>query len=54
MLVTDFAFYSLLFQVSLAVLHANMEQLLDCTDEGEAMTILGRSVWDHRAALKRS
>lgn len=35
---------SLLLKVSLAVLHANMEQLLSCTDEGEAMTILGRSV----------
>lgn len=32
-------------QVSLAVLHANMDQLLACSDEGEAMTILGRWVW---------
>uniref|UniRef100_A0A673JFP4 TBC1 domain family member 9B-like n=1 Tax=Sinocyclocheilus rhinocerous TaxID=307959 RepID=A0A673JFP4_9TELE len=31
-----------IFQVALAVLHANMDQLLSCSDEGEAMTILGR------------
>ncbi|KAA0709761.1 TBC1 domain family member 9B [Triplophysa tibetana] len=31
-----------IFQVSLAVLHANMDQLMACSDEGEAMTILGR------------
>nr|XP_015205426.1 PREDICTED: TBC1 domain family member 9B isoform X1 [Lepisosteus oculatus] len=44
-LVVDCFFYEgikLIFQVSLAVLHANMEQLLACSDEGEAMTILGR------------
>jgi len=37
--------YLLLFhlQVALAVLHDNMEALLGCSDEGEAMTILGRS-----------
>uniref|UniRef100_A0A4W4F3P4 TBC1 domain family member 9 n=1 Tax=Electrophorus electricus TaxID=8005 RepID=A0A4W4F3P4_ELEEL len=44
-LLVDCFFYEgikVIFQVSLAVLHANMEQLLACTDEGEAMTILGR------------
>ncbi|XP_066572781.1 TBC1 domain family member 9B isoform X2 [Amia ocellicauda] len=44
-LVVDCFFYEgikLIFQVSLAVLHANMEQLLACSDEGEAMTVLGR------------
>ncbi|XP_053734267.1 TBC1 domain family member 9B [Synchiropus splendidus] len=30
------------FQVALAVLHDNMDALLACSDEGEAMTILGR------------
>ncbi|XP_037531590.1 TBC1 domain family member 9B [Nematolebias whitei] len=30
------------FQVALTVLHDNMEALLSCTDEGEAMTTLGR------------
>ncbi|KAI1898593.1 hypothetical protein AGOR_G00073990 [Albula goreensis] len=44
-LLVDCFFYEgikVIFQVSLAVLHANMEQLLACNDEGEAMTILGR------------
>ncbi|KAL4631153.1 TBC1 domain family member 9B isoform X2 [Arapaima gigas] len=44
-LLVDCFFYEgikVIFQVSLAVLHANMEQLLACSDEGEAMTILGR------------
>ncbi|XP_017340916.2 TBC1 domain family member 9B isoform X1 [Ictalurus punctatus] len=44
-LLVDCFFYEgikVIFQVSLAVLHANMEKLLNCTDEGEAMTILGR------------
>ncbi|XP_018592823.2 TBC1 domain family member 9B isoform X2 [Scleropages formosus] len=44
-LLVDCFFYEgikVIFQVSLAVLHANMEQLLSCSDEGEAMTILGR------------
>lgn len=44
-LMVDCFFYEgikAVFQVSLAVLHANMEQLLACNDEGEAMTILGR------------
>ncbi|XP_076861909.1 TBC1 domain family member 9B isoform X2 [Brachyhypopomus gauderio] len=44
-LLVDCFFYEgikVIFQVSLAVLHANMDQLLACTDEGEAMTILGR------------
>ncbi|XP_069754067.1 TBC1 domain family member 9B-like isoform X2 [Narcine bancroftii] len=43
--VVDCFFYEgvkIIFQVSLAVLEANMESLLNCTDEGEAMTILGR------------
>ncbi|XP_028316318.1 TBC1 domain family member 9B-like [Gouania willdenowi] len=30
------------FQVALAVLHENMDALLSCSDEGEAMTVLGR------------
>ncbi|XP_061090909.1 TBC1 domain family member 9B isoform X1 [Conger conger] len=44
-LLVDCFFYEgikVIFQVSLAVLHANMDQLLSCNDEGEAMTILGR------------
>ncbi|KAL2077279.1 hypothetical protein ACEWY4_026783 [Coilia grayii] len=44
-LLVDCFFYEgikVIFQVSLAVLHANMEQLMACHDEGEAMTILGR------------
>ncbi|TRY93970.1 hypothetical protein DNTS_021122 [Danionella cerebrum] len=44
-LMVDCFFYEgikVIFQVSLAVLHANMDQLLSCSDEGEAMTILGR------------
>uniref|UniRef100_A0A8C7CVP7 TBC1 domain family member 9B n=1 Tax=Oncorhynchus kisutch TaxID=8019 RepID=A0A8C7CVP7_ONCKI len=44
-LLVDCFFYEgikVIFQVALAVLHANMDTLLDCTDEGEAMTILGR------------
>ncbi|KAJ8405301.1 hypothetical protein AAFF_G00322920 [Aldrovandia affinis] len=44
-LLVDCFFYEgikVIFQVSLAVLHANMDQLLACNDEGEAMTILGR------------
>ncbi|XP_039629902.1 TBC1 domain family member 9B isoform X1 [Polypterus senegalus] len=43
--VVDCFFYEgikMIFQVSLAVLHSNMESLLNCNDEGEAMTILGR------------
>lgn len=43
--VADCFFYDgikLIFQVSLAVLEANMEKLLNCADEGEAMTVLGR------------
>ncbi|XP_048459441.1 TBC1 domain family member 9B [Rhincodon typus] len=43
--VVDCFFYEgikVIFQVSLAVLDANMEKLLNCSDEGEAMTILGR------------
>lgn len=44
-LLVDCFFYEgikVVFQVSLAVLHANMDQLMACNDEGEAMTILGR------------
>lgn len=33
---------SFYLQVALAVLHDNMDALLSCNDEGEAMTILGR------------
>ncbi|XP_062333172.1 TBC1 domain family member 9B isoform X1 [Osmerus eperlanus] len=43
--VVDCFFYEgikVIFQVSLAVLHANMDHLLSCSDEGEAMTVLGR------------
>ncbi|XP_043925526.1 TBC1 domain family member 9B isoform X2 [Protopterus annectens] len=43
----------LIFQVSLAVLEANMEKLLNCADEGEAMTVLGRyldNVVNHQTA----
>ncbi|XP_072120207.1 TBC1 domain family member 9B-like isoform X1 [Mobula birostris] len=42
--VVDCFFYDgikVIFQVSLAVLEANMERLVNCSDEGEAMTILG-------------
>ncbi|XP_047441036.1 TBC1 domain family member 9B isoform X2 [Mugil cephalus] len=44
-LLVDCFFYEgikLTFQVALAVLHDNMDALLSCSDEGEAMTILGR------------
>ncbi|KAM9850393.1 TBC1 domain family member 9B isoform 2-T2 [Aulostomus maculatus] len=44
-LLVDCFFYEgikVIFQVALAVLHDNMEALLSCSDEGEAMTILGR------------
>lgn len=44
-LLVDCFFYEgikVIFQVALAVLHDNMEALLACSDEGEAMTILGR------------
>uniref|UniRef100_A0A8D0ABT6 TBC1 domain family member 9B n=1 Tax=Sander lucioperca TaxID=283035 RepID=A0A8D0ABT6_SANLU len=44
-LLVDCFFYEgikLIFQVALAVLHDNMDALLSCSDEGEAMTILGR------------
>uniref|UniRef100_A0A3B3V273 TBC1 domain family member 9B n=1 Tax=Poecilia latipinna TaxID=48699 RepID=A0A3B3V273_9TELE len=44
-LLVDCFFYEgikLIFQVALAVLHDNMDALLVCSDEGEAMTILGR------------
>ncbi|XP_063784602.1 TBC1 domain family member 9B isoform X1 [Pseudophryne corroboree] len=43
--VVDCFFYEgikLILQLSLAVLEANMESLLNSSDEGEAMTILGR------------
>lgn len=36
-------------QVALAVLHDNMDALLSCSDEGEAMTILGR--YESRARI---
>uniref|UniRef100_A0A674MRC8 TBC1 domain family member 9B n=2 Tax=Takifugu rubripes TaxID=31033 RepID=A0A674MRC8_TAKRU len=44
-ILVDCFFYEgikVIFQVALAVLHANMDALLSCSDEGEAMTILGR------------
>ncbi|XP_039975535.1 TBC1 domain family member 9B isoform X1 [Xiphias gladius] len=44
-LLVDCFFYEgikVIFQVALAVLHDNMDALLSCSDEGEAMTILGR------------
>ncbi|XP_042274745.1 TBC1 domain family member 9B isoform X1 [Thunnus maccoyii] len=44
-LLVDCFFYEgikVIFQVALAVLHDNMDALLSCRDEGEAMTILGR------------
>ncbi|XP_043982523.1 TBC1 domain family member 9B isoform X1 [Gambusia affinis] len=44
-LLVDCFFYEgikVIFQVALAVLHDNMDALLVCGDEGEAMTILGR------------
>ncbi|XP_029020603.1 TBC1 domain family member 9B isoform X2 [Betta splendens] len=44
-LLVDCFFYEgikVIFQVALTVLHDNMEALLSCNDEGEAMTILGR------------
>lgn len=43
--IVDCFFYEgikFILQVSLAILDANMEKLLQCSDEGEAMTILGR------------
>lgn len=43
--IVDCFFYEgikVILQVALAVLDANVEQLLDCNDEGEAMTVLGR------------
>ncbi|XP_058505961.1 TBC1 domain family member 9B isoform X2 [Solea solea] len=48
-LLVDCFFYEgikVIFQVALAVLHDNMDALLSCSDEGEAMTILGRYL-DH-------
>ncbi|XP_037635480.1 LOW QUALITY PROTEIN: TBC1 domain family member 9B [Sebastes umbrosus] len=44
-LLVDCFFYEgikVIFQVALAVLHDSMDALLSCSDEGEAMTILGR------------
>ncbi|XP_066128560.1 TBC1 domain family member 9B isoform X2 [Saccopteryx bilineata] len=43
--IVDCFFYEgvkVVLQVALAILDAKMKQLLDCSDEGEAMTILGR------------
>ncbi|XP_062976914.1 TBC1 domain family member 9B isoform X2 [Elgaria multicarinata webbii] len=43
--IVDCFFYEgikVILQVSLAILDANMEKLLNCSDEGEAMTVLGR------------
>ncbi|KAK5873448.1 hypothetical protein PBY51_018488 [Eleginops maclovinus] len=44
-LLVDCFFYEgikVTFQVALAVLYDNMDALLSCSDEGEAMTVLGR------------
>lgn len=44
--VVDCFFYDgikVIFQLALSVLHANIHQLLGCKDDGEAMTVLGRS-----------
>lgn len=47
--VVDCFFYEgikLIFQLALSVLDANIHQLLNCKDDGEAMTVLGRSgIW---------
>ncbi|XP_077182727.1 TBC1 domain family member 9B isoform X2 [Paroedura picta] len=43
--IVDCFFYEgikVILQVSLSILDANMETLLNCCDEGEAMTVLGR------------
>ncbi|XP_077574397.1 TBC1 domain family member 9 [Stigmatopora nigra] len=43
--VVDCFFYDgikVIFQLALAVLHASIHQLLECKDDGEAMTVLGR------------
>ncbi|KAM6474578.1 TBC1 domain family member 9B isoform 2-T2 [Liasis olivaceus] len=43
--IVDCFFYEgikVILQVSLAILEANMDKLLNCCDEGEAMTVLGR------------
>lgn len=43
--IVDCFFYEgikVILQVALAILDANVEQLLGCGDEGEAMTVLGR------------
>uniref|UniRef100_A0A7N8YI09 TBC1 domain family member 9 n=1 Tax=Mastacembelus armatus TaxID=205130 RepID=A0A7N8YI09_9TELE len=43
--VVDCFFYDgikVIFQLALSVLHANIHQLLNCKDDGEAMTVLGR------------
>ncbi|KAK9406499.1 TBC1 domain family member 9B isoform b [Crotalus adamanteus] len=43
--IVDCFFYEgikVILQVSLAILDANMDKLLNCCDEGEAMTVLGR------------
>uniref|UniRef100_A0A8C9XPR7 TBC1 domain family member 9 n=1 Tax=Sander lucioperca TaxID=283035 RepID=A0A8C9XPR7_SANLU len=44
--VVDCFFYDgikVIFQLALSVLHANIHQLLGCKDDGEAMTVLGRT-----------
>uniref|UniRef100_A0A8D3DHP7 TBC1 domain family member 9 n=1 Tax=Scophthalmus maximus TaxID=52904 RepID=A0A8D3DHP7_SCOMX len=43
--VVDCFFYDgikVIFQLALSVLHANIDHLLGCKDDGEAMTVLGR------------
>ncbi|XP_033118031.1 TBC1 domain family member 9-like isoform X3 [Anneissia japonica] len=47
----------IIFQIALAVLDANSEKLIDCTDDGQAMTILSRyleNVYNHDATLQQS
>ncbi|XP_071954671.1 TBC1 domain family member 9-like isoform X2 [Antedon mediterranea] len=47
----------IIFQIALAVLDANSEKLIDCKDDGQAMTILSRyleNVYNHDATLRQS
>uniref|UniRef100_A0A8C2N268 TBC1 domain family member 9 n=1 Tax=Cricetulus griseus TaxID=10029 RepID=A0A8C2N268_CRIGR len=46
--VVDCFFYEgikVIFQLALAVLDANVDKLLNCKDDGEAMTVLGRAIY---------
>uniref|UniRef100_W5KDY0 TBC1 domain family member 9 n=1 Tax=Astyanax mexicanus TaxID=7994 RepID=W5KDY0_ASTMX len=54
--VVDCFFYEgikLIFQLALSVLDANIHQLLNCKDDGEAMTVLGRSDMRHERISKQ-